>query len=205
AVRLLDDRGAFQLRKAVEEVADALGVSRFTVYNYLNAGGMVRGCGPGSSRSNRSWRASRARTCGRRWTRPNGRGWPSTSGPSAPRWRATTTPCWPRWTTSCGRPSRPAPAGCRSRWCGPPPADRARWQAMSPDTAADPSPRSALPAPVDLGVVGADLVVTMDDDRRELPGGWVACDGGFVTAVGDAGQGAPPPRRGLGGAGRRVE
>jgi hypothetical protein len=39
AVRLLDERGAFQLRKAVEEVADALGVSRFTVYNYLNAGG----------------------------------------------------------------------------------------------------------------------------------------------------------------------
>jgi hypothetical protein len=37
AVRLLDRRGAFQLRKAVEEVADALGVSRFTVYNYLNA------------------------------------------------------------------------------------------------------------------------------------------------------------------------
>jgi DNA binding protein with HTH domain len=39
AVRLLDERGAFQLRKAVEEVADALSVSRFTVYNYLNAGG----------------------------------------------------------------------------------------------------------------------------------------------------------------------
>jgi len=38
AVRRLDARGAFQLRKAVEEVADALGVSRFTVYNYLNAG-----------------------------------------------------------------------------------------------------------------------------------------------------------------------
>lgn len=37
AVRLLDERGAFTLRKAVEEVADALGVSRFTVYNYLNA------------------------------------------------------------------------------------------------------------------------------------------------------------------------
>jgi len=37
AVQLLDQRGAFQLRKAVEEVADALGVSRFTVYNYLNA------------------------------------------------------------------------------------------------------------------------------------------------------------------------
>jgi DNA binding protein with HTH domain len=39
AVKLLDERGAFQLRKAVEDVADALGVSRFTVYNYLNAGG----------------------------------------------------------------------------------------------------------------------------------------------------------------------
>jgi hypothetical protein len=39
AVRLLDERGAFQLRKSVEEVADVLGVSRFTVYNYLNAGG----------------------------------------------------------------------------------------------------------------------------------------------------------------------
>ena len=38
AVRLLDERGAFQLRKSVEEVADALSVSRFTVYNYLNAG-----------------------------------------------------------------------------------------------------------------------------------------------------------------------
>jgi len=37
AVRILDQRGAFTLRKAVEDVADALGVSRFTVYNYLNA------------------------------------------------------------------------------------------------------------------------------------------------------------------------
>jgi hypothetical protein len=37
AVRLLDDRGAFLLRRAVEDVADALGVSRITVYNYLNA------------------------------------------------------------------------------------------------------------------------------------------------------------------------
>ena len=37
AVRILDGRGAFTLRKAVEHVADAMGVSRFTVYNYLNA------------------------------------------------------------------------------------------------------------------------------------------------------------------------
>lgn len=37
AVRLLDDRGAFILRRAVEDVADAMCVSRITVYNYLNA------------------------------------------------------------------------------------------------------------------------------------------------------------------------
>ena len=39
AVRLLEERGAFTLRRSVEEVADALGVSRFTVYNYLNRDG----------------------------------------------------------------------------------------------------------------------------------------------------------------------
>jgi hypothetical protein len=37
AVLLLDERGAFALRKSVERVADAMGVSRFTIYNYLNA------------------------------------------------------------------------------------------------------------------------------------------------------------------------
>lgn len=37
AIRLLDDRGAFQLRKSIEDVADLMGVSRITIYNYLNA------------------------------------------------------------------------------------------------------------------------------------------------------------------------
>ncbi len=37
AVRMLDDSGAFLIRNAVDEVADAMGVSRVTVYNYLNA------------------------------------------------------------------------------------------------------------------------------------------------------------------------
>lgn len=37
AIRLLDERGAFTLRRAVEDVADAMGVSRITVYNYLNS------------------------------------------------------------------------------------------------------------------------------------------------------------------------
>lgn len=36
AVRLLEERGAFDYRKSAEVVAEALGVSRFTVYNYLN-------------------------------------------------------------------------------------------------------------------------------------------------------------------------
>ena len=36
AVRLLRERGAFSLRKSVSAVAEALGVTRFTVYNYLN-------------------------------------------------------------------------------------------------------------------------------------------------------------------------
>ena len=36
AVALLHERGAFTLRKSVEDVAEALGVSRFTVYNYLD-------------------------------------------------------------------------------------------------------------------------------------------------------------------------
>ncbi|MEN8040279.1 MAG: helix-turn-helix domain-containing protein [Actinomycetota bacterium] len=37
AVRLLDERGAFQLRKSIEDIADLMGVSRITIYNYLNA------------------------------------------------------------------------------------------------------------------------------------------------------------------------
>lgn len=36
-VRRLDELGAFTLRRSVEDVAEVLGVSRFTVYNYLNA------------------------------------------------------------------------------------------------------------------------------------------------------------------------
>ncbi|MBL3667673.1 helix-turn-helix domain-containing protein [Streptomyces sp. M2CJ-2] len=35
-VRSLEARGAFAVRHGVETVASALGVSRFTVYNYLN-------------------------------------------------------------------------------------------------------------------------------------------------------------------------
>ena len=37
AARLLAERGVFQLRNAVDDVADAMGVSRATIYNYLQA------------------------------------------------------------------------------------------------------------------------------------------------------------------------
>lgn len=63
-VRSLEERGAFSVRHGVETVAAALGVSRFTVYNYLNRenaeraadtpaeGTQGRGrCGPGTDRA----------------------------------------------------------------------------------------------------------------------------------------------------------
>jgi cytosine/adenosine deaminase-related metal-dependent hydrolase len=39
----------------------------------------------------------------------------------------------------------------------------------------------------DLLIAGAELVVTMDATRREIPGGWISASGGFVTGVGDPG------------------
>ena len=36
AVRMLEERGAFAYRRSAETVAEAIGVTRFTVYNYLN-------------------------------------------------------------------------------------------------------------------------------------------------------------------------
>jgi hypothetical protein len=37
AVRMLDERGAFRLRRSIEDVGTAMGVSRITIYNYLSA------------------------------------------------------------------------------------------------------------------------------------------------------------------------
>ncbi|MFI8006013.1 helix-turn-helix domain-containing protein [Streptomyces sp. NPDC086010] len=42
-VRTLEARGAFSVRHGVETVAGALGVSRFTVYNYLNRDSSAKG------------------------------------------------------------------------------------------------------------------------------------------------------------------
>ncbi|MCL1601779.1 MAG: helix-turn-helix domain-containing protein [Actinomycetia bacterium] len=36
AIRMLDERGAFRLRKSIEDVAVVMGVSRITIYNYLS-------------------------------------------------------------------------------------------------------------------------------------------------------------------------
>ena len=44
----------------------------------------------------------------------------------------------------------------------------------------------------DLLIRGARLLATLDSDRRELAGGWVAIDGGFITAVGTSTDAEPP-------------
>ena len=43
-------------------------------------------------------------------------------------------------------------------------------------------------AGVELCVRGAELLVTMDADRREIPGGWVAIDDGMISALGQPGR-----------------
>ena len=45
--------------------------------------------------------------------------------------------------------------------------------------------------PVDLLIKNAWLVATMDDQRRELTGGWVAISDGYVVGIG-AGTEVPP-------------
>ncbi len=57
---------------------------------------------------------------------------------------------------------------------------------------------------VDLVVVNAGLVATVDDDRRELSGGWVAVTDGLVVGVGDSTSPSPPAGRRLDAAGGLV-
>jgi cytosine/adenosine deaminase-related metal-dependent hydrolase len=49
----------------------------------------------------------------------------------------------------------------------------------------------------DLLVSGAELVATVDDARREIPGGWVAVTGGVVSGVGGPADPAPDAVRTL--------
>ena len=66
----------------------------------------------------------------------------------------------------------------------------------------EPSPTSTSPSSgqpnsgvVDLLISNAGLVATVDTQRRELRGGWVAIDGGFVSAVGASTDSTPAARR----------
>lgn len=68
---------------------------------------------------------------------------------------------------------------------------------MADDEPSRPDPDAPAHAPErepvhDVVVAGARCVATMDAERRELDDGWVAVDGGFVTAVG---RGAAPRGR----------
>ncbi len=47
----------------------------------------------------------------------------------------------------------------------------------------------------DLLVHDAELIATVDDDRREIPGGWVAVTDGVVSGVGGAADPQPPATR----------
>jgi cytosine/adenosine deaminase-related metal-dependent hydrolase len=49
----------------------------------------------------------------------------------------------------------------------------------------------------DLLVIGAELVATVDDERREIPGGWVAVTDGVVSGLGGPGDPAPDAVRTL--------
>jgi cytosine/adenosine deaminase-related metal-dependent hydrolase len=49
--------------------------------------------------------------------------------------------------------------------------------------------------PADLVIGGAGLVATMDADRRELAGGWVAVTDGTITSVSDGSTPEPAARR----------
>jgi cytosine/adenosine deaminase-related metal-dependent hydrolase len=71
-------------------------------------------------------------------------------------------------------PTRPSPQ---------PPTDPSQQQPTVPSRAAD------------LLVTGAELVATVDDDRREIPGGWVAVTDGLVSAIGGPGEATPAARR----------
>lgn len=57
-----------------------------------------------------------------------------------------------------------------------------------------PSPARGDADAVDLLVHHARLLVTMDADRREIPGGWVGVRGGRVAAIGGPGEPAPAAR-----------
>src|SRR5437763_15663192 len=53
------------------------------------------------------------------------------------------------------------------------------------------------PARADLLITDAELVATVDDARREIPGGWVAVTGGMISGLGGPGDDRPAAVRTL--------
>ncbi|MEV6122714.1 amidohydrolase family protein [Streptomyces sp. NPDC052077] len=81
------------------------------------------------------------------------------------------------------------------------PGDRRADCPPGPAAAPPTEVRDQAPGTVDLLVRGAELVVTMAGE--DIPGGWVAADGGMVAAVGPPGS-EPPARRVLDASGTLV-
>ena len=59
-----------------------------------------------------------------------------------------------------------------------------------------------LPIRADLLIHGATLVATVDDDRRELAGGWVAITDGLISGVGGSTDPMPDAERIIDAGGR---
>src|SRR5437763_16610425 len=53
------------------------------------------------------------------------------------------------------------------------------------------------PARADLLITDAELIATVDDARREIPGGWVAVTGGVIGGLGGPGDDRPAAVRTL--------
>src|SRR3954471_4067984 len=97
-------------------------------------------------------------------------------------------------STACPSPSPPSTATRRtstSRWTTGPSAERPDF---SPSHDLGKMPQVETPARADLLITDAELVATVDEARREIPGGWVAVIDGVVTALG--GPADPKPRAG---------
>ena len=54
---------------------------------------------------------------------------------------------------------------------------------------------------MDLLIADADLIATVDAERREIRGGWIAIEQGLISAVGGPGDAPPEAARTLSAAG----
>src|SRR3954462_3537911 len=99
---------------------------------------------------------------------------------------ATTPP-----STACPSPSPPSTATRRtstSQWTTSPSAERPDF---SPSHDLGKMPQVETPARADLLITDAELIATVDDARREIPGGWVAVTGGMISGLGGPGDDRP--------------